>query len=86
MDEATQHRLPTLEAAIVSKYAGMRTSDGDRADKEYDAADFRRLVRANRNRIRADGLHRLAGVVWEGGAAEIDRFLQIALSDEPFPV
>jgi hypothetical protein len=29
---------------------------------------------------------RLAGLVWEGGADAISRFIQIALSDEPFPI
>jgi hypothetical protein len=85
-DEETQHRLPTLEAALVSKYAAMRTTDRDRAQREYDAADFRRLARANRDRLRNDDLRRLAALVWEGGADEIGRFVEIALSDKPFPI
>lgn len=86
VDQETQHRIPTVEAALTSKYAAMRSTDRDRANREYDAADFRRLVRANRDRIRRDDLHRLAGLVWEGAADEIDRFIEIALSDEPFPI
>ena len=54
--------------------------------KEFDAGDFRRLARANHDRVRTDDLRRLAGLVWEGGADEISRFIQIALSDEPFPI
>jgi hypothetical protein len=86
VDAETQHRLPTVEAALVSKYAAMLSPHRDRDKKEQDAVDFRRVARANRNRIRPDDLHRLASLVWEGGADEIDRFVQIALSDEPFPI
>jgi len=86
VDQQTQHRLPTLEAAMVSKYAAMRPPDGDRAEKEYHAVDFRRLARANRDRILTDDLRRIAELVWEGGADDIGRFVQIALSDEPFPI
>jgi hypothetical protein len=86
VDEETQHRLPTLEAALVSKYAAILSPFRGREKKEYDAGDFRRLVRANRDRIRTDDLRRLAGLVWDGGADEIERFVQIALSDEPFPI
>ena len=86
VDEETQHRLPTLEAALVSKYASMVSPYRDRDKKEQDAVDFRRLARANRDRIRTDDLRRLAGLVWEGGADEVVRFIEIALSDEPFPI
>lgn len=85
VDRETQHRLPTIEAALVSKYAGILSPYRDRDNKDYDAADFRRLVRANHELIRADDLHRLAELVWEGGAQDIDRFIEIALSDAPFP-
>lgn len=86
VDEETQHRLPTLEAALVSKYASMLSQFRDRDKKEQDAVDFRRLVRANRDRIRRDDLCRLAGLVWEGGAEEIERFVGTAISDNPFPI
>ncbi len=86
VDKSTQHRLPSLEAALVSKYAAIVSPFRDREKKEYDAGDFRRLAKANRERIREDDLRRLAGLVWEGGADEIGRFVQIALSDEPFPI
>lgn len=86
VDQETQHRIPTLEAALVSKYAAMLSPHRDREKKEYDAGDFRRLARANRDGIREDDLRRLAALVWEGGAEEIDRFIEIALSDEAFPI
>jgi hypothetical protein len=86
VDEETQHRLPTLEAALAWKYAAMISPHRDRDKREYDAADFRRLVRANRDRILHDDLRRLASLIWENGADEIERFIQTALSDEAFPI
>jgi hypothetical protein len=86
VDKETQHRLPTLEAALVSKYAAMLSPNRDREKRDYDAADFRRLVRANRDRIRHDDLRRLAGLVWERGAEEIEQLIETAISDKPFPI
>jgi hypothetical protein len=86
VDAETQHRLPTLEAALVSKYAAIVSPYWARNDKDQDAVVFRRLARANGDRIKHDDLRRLAAHVWEGGADEIDRFVQVALSDEPFPI
>ena len=86
VDKETQHRLPTLEAALVSKYAAMVSPHRDRDRREYDAADFRRMVRANRDRIRHDDLQRLAALVWERGGDEIGQFIETAISDRPFPI
>jgi hypothetical protein len=86
IDEETLHRIPTLEAAMVSKYAAMVSPHRDRERREQDAVDFRRMVRANHDRIRHDELRPLADEVWDGAGAEIERFLEIALSDEPFPI
>ena len=44
------------------------------------------MVRANHDRIDRVALRRLAGEVWEGGGGEMERFLEIALSDRPFPM
>jgi hypothetical protein len=86
VDKSTAHRLPTLEAALASKYASMISPHRDRDKKEQDAVDFRRLVRANHERIRDDDLRRLAALIWEGGADDVTRFVQLAMSDEPFPI
>jgi len=85
VDAKTQHRIPTLEAALVSKYAAMLSPERDAAKRSYDAGDFRGMVRANHEAIDHDSLRRLAGQVWDGGAEEIERFVEIALSDDPFP-
>jgi len=86
VDEETQHRIPTLEAALVAKYAAMVSPHRDREKREYDAGDFRRMVRANHDHIRRDQLRRLADEVWDGAGAEIERFIETALSNEPFPI
>lgn len=85
IDEQTQHRIPRLEAALVSKYASIISQFRDRDKKEQDAVDFRRMVRASSD-IDRHSLRLLADEVWEGGADEVERFLEIAVSDEPFPV
>lgn len=85
-DRQTGHRIPTLEGALVSKYAAMVSLYRDRRKKEYDAADFRGMVRSNFDRIARNDLQRLGGEVWSDGAAEILRFVDIAMRDEPFPV
>ncbi len=86
IDEETQHRIPTLEAALVSKYAAMVSPHRDAGRREYDAGDFRRMVTANYKRIHRDELRRLADEVWEGGGAEIERFLEIAIEGRAFPI
>ena len=86
VDQETQHRIPTLEAALVSKYAAMVSPHRDVDKREQDAVDFRRMVRANHQRIRHDVLRRLADEVWDGAGQDIERFLKIALSNEPFPI
>jgi hypothetical protein len=63
----------------------MRSANSDRAYRDQNDSDFRRMVKANRDRIREDDLRRLASLVWEGGANEIVRFVEIAVSDKPFP-
>jgi hypothetical protein len=75
-----------VEAALVSKYAAMLSPHRDRDKREYDAADFRRLVRANLSHLKRDDLHTLAALEWEHGATDIDRFIDIALADAPFPL
>jgi hypothetical protein len=75
-----------VEAAIASKYAAMISVFRDREKKEYDAGDFRRLVRANYGELKREDLRRLAGMIWEGGADEIDEFIETAVTDKPFSI
>lgn len=84
VDPQTKHRIPRLEAALVAKYAAMVSITRSIEKKEYDAGDFRRIVRANRDSIDLKSLRSLASQVWSDGADEIERFLDIAMSNKPF--
>ena len=84
IDAATQHAIPRIEAALVSKYAAMVSDTRSMDKKEQDCSDFRRIVRANRKLIDLRSLRRLADEVWIGGADEIERFLDVAVSEQPF--
>jgi len=86
VDEQTGHRIPTIEAAIVAKYAAMISPHRDIEKREYDAGDLRRLIKANQANINRDDLASLAAEVWEGGGEEILRFLDLAASEKPFPI
>ena len=52
MDEHTQHFIPTVEAALASKYAAMGSRLRDREKQKYDTGYFRRVARAKFDRIR----------------------------------
>ncbi|MCX7420794.1 MAG: hypothetical protein NT013_14805 [Planctomycetia bacterium] len=84
IEKKTKHRIPTLDAAIVSKFAAMVSVMRRYERKEQDAVDFRRMVRANFEFINRESLRHLAGQVWQEGADEIERFLDIAMSNKPF--
>ena len=84
IDQTTKHRIPRLEAALVAKYAAMVSFMRGFEKKEQDAVDFRRMVRANRDHIDLASLRSLAAQVWENGADEIERFLDIAMSNQQF--
>lgn len=86
VDPGTQHVIPVVEAALASKYAALISDYRDREKKEYDAGDFRRIARANYDLVRREILRRLGDLVWDGGGAELEEFLEIAQRDEAFPV
>ena len=85
-DQDTRHRIPTVEAALASKYAAMVSRNREWEKKQQDAVDFRRIARANYSRVDRDALQTLGDLVFQGGGEELSRFLEIAQRDEPFPV
>ena len=85
-DEESQSRYPTLEAAIVSKYAALVSPHRNWDRKQQDAVDLRRIIRANHDQIDQEKLRQLADLVWEQGGDELTTFLELALQDKPFPV
>jgi len=86
VDESTGSRYPTLEAALASKYAAIVSPNRARDKKEYDAGDFRKIVRANHDRIDRERLRALGTEVWEGGGTEILEFVEQTLTDKPFAI
>ena len=86
VDPSSGSRYPTLEAALVSKYAPLVSPHRSQEKKEQDAVDFRRIVRANHNAIDLDQLVELGNQVWEGGGAEILRFVDLTLAAQPLPL
>ncbi len=86
VDKETGSRYPTVEAALVSKYAPLVSPNRSREKKEQDAVDFRRIIRANHERIDRKIVSDLAGQVWEKGSEEILDFIELTLKDQPFPI
>lgn len=84
VDEATDDRVPTLEAALAAKYAAMVSPNRQPAKKAFDAGDFRNLVLSNADQIDSEELVRLAELVWEGATDDILDLLDAAKTDRPF--
>ena len=86
IDVKTGNRHPTLEAAIVSKYAPLVSPYRSWDKKQQDAVDLRRIIRANHDQIDRSVVRELADQVWEQGGEELLSFLDLAMQDKPFPV
>ena len=85
IDAKSGHRIPTVEAAIVSKYAALVSPHRDLDKKEQDAVDMRRVMKANHISIRREILTALANEIWEKGGEEILQLLDLAIDGKPFP-
>ena len=85
IDPASGNRFTTVVAAIVAKYAAVVSPFRAWMDKQQDAIDMRRIMKANDIRIDRESLSALANQVWEGGGEEILQYLELALGDQPFP-
>ncbi len=85
LDEETGHWLPTLEAAIVSKYAPLVSPHRKFNRKNQDAVDFHSIVKANIKKINESVVRELGNQVWDGGGEEVVEFIALAMQDRPFP-
>lgn len=85
IDQETGHWLPTLEAAIVSKYAPLVSPHRKIERKDVDAGDFRSIVKTNFKHIDEHVIRELGDQVWDGGGDEVMEFIDMAMRDEPFP-
>jgi len=86
VDKETKHFIPIVEAALAAKYAALISDYRDWDKKQQDAVDFRSIARANYDRVQRETLRRLGDLVWDGGGAELEEFLEIAQRDEAFPI
>jgi len=82
----TGHRIPTVEAAIVAKYAAIVSPHRDWDKKQQDAVDMRRIMKASYDAISRETLCQLADQVWEQGGSDILRFLELAKENKAFPI
>ena len=71
---------------MAAKDAAMLSDFRSRDKKEYDAGDFRKMARANYKDLPREFLHQLGDLVWDRGGAELERFVELAQRDEPFPI
>jgi hypothetical protein len=85
-DVKTGSRYPTIEAAIVAKYAALISPSRKPSKRKYDAGDLENLIRTSHPNYNATKIQSLASQVWEGGSDEILRFIDCALNEKPFPV
>lgn len=80
------HRVPTLEMALVSKFAAMVSPFRERTKKLQDVADFAAVVLYNRHKIDHKKLERLADLVYEGGRVEAIKLLEDIVEGRPIQV
>ena len=85
IDPETNNRIPTVEAAVVAKYAALISPFRDWDKKQQDAVDLRRLIKTNQTSIDREKMTTLATEVWEQGGQEITAYFDLALRDQPFP-
>lgn len=86
VEESTGSRLPTLEAAIVCKYAALVSPNRKFEKKNQDATDLARLIISNHPNYQLNQITKLADEVWQGAGVEIQEFIDCALNEKPFPV
>jgi hypothetical protein len=80
-DKGLRYRIPTLEAALASKYGAMLNPDRDVLKKGQDAIDFGHMVRhaqdVGREPLNLEKLAELGELVWKGaGGAGILRLVE----------
>jgi len=66
-----RYRIPTLEMALVSKFAAIRSPNRIPRKRHLDRADFTSIVDENRTLIDLDKLQKLAARVHSGGGKQI---------------
>jgi hypothetical protein len=80
------HSIPTLEMALVSKFAAITSHHRERLRKMQDTTDFAVMAYHNKDKIDLPKLFRLAEHVCPGGAKEIKQLVEDILAGRPLQV
>jgi hypothetical protein len=80
------HAIPTLEMALISKFAAITSPHRERLRKMQDVTDFAVMTYHNTNKIDLPKLKRLAEYVYPGGAKEIHQLVEDILAGRPLQV
>jgi hypothetical protein len=80
------HRVPSLEMALISKFAAMTSPYRERLRKMQDAVDFADMVVHNKSEIDRAKLVRLAEQVYAGGSKEVNELIANIFSGRPIQV
>lgn len=74
----TTHRIPSLEMALISKFAAMISPNRPAKKKAVDAGDFLNMAEGHLQKIDLSKLRRLADQICFGGADKIMQFINDA--------
>jgi hypothetical protein len=82
----TTHAIPSLEMALISKFAALTSPHRERLRKMQDATDFAVMTEHNKDHIDRAKLRRLAEQVYPGGSGEIQQLIEDILAGRPLQV
>jgi hypothetical protein len=80
------HAIPSLEMALVSKFAALTSPHRERLRKMQDVTDFAVMTEHNKDQIDYAKLRRLAEQVYPGGSGEIQQLIEDILAGRPLQV
>ncbi len=80
------YRIPTLEMALISKFAAMTSRNRSQEKKLIDASDFINIVRKNANEIDRRKLRLLGNKVYPNGGREVLQMVDDIIAGRPIEV
>lgn len=81
-DEGQKYHIPTLEMALVMKFAAMARPNRQEEDKHRDAGDFIRMVKSNAD-IDRQQVASLASLIYPEGGKDVLKMVNKALAGKP---
>jgi hypothetical protein len=80
------HAIPSLEMALISKFAALTSPHRERLRKMQDVTDFAVMTACNKDQIDLVKLRRMAEQVYPGGGSEIQQLIDDILAGRPLQV